>query len=68
MGRRTPPVPSPMREAKKRNAKMRLCLSCNSEFESAGPGNRICPGCHRNKDDFMPHSSRKTARAGRAIP
>lgn len=27
--------------------KMRECLSCNAEFESWGPGNRLCNECRR---------------------
>lgn len=23
----------------------RICLKCDKEFQSTGPGNRICPGC-----------------------
>jgi len=25
--------------------RMRTCLSCDNEFNSTGPGNRICPNC-----------------------
>lgn len=25
--------------------KYRTCLRCNRRFQSAGPGNRICPAC-----------------------
>jgi phage FluMu protein Com len=27
--------------------KTRTCLRCDKQFDSAGPGNRICPRCSR---------------------
>lgn len=27
------------------HGKYRTCLRCNRRFQSAGPGNRICPAC-----------------------
>ena len=34
-------------DAKHPKAGPRICLRCSIEFESAGPGNRICGDCHR---------------------
>ena len=31
-------------------AKKRTCLKCNRLFDSAGPGNRICPRCQQIND------------------
>ena len=31
----------------KQQARMRVCLKCQREFFSSGPGNRICKKCNR---------------------
>lgn len=28
----------------------RVCLKCQKDFDSKGPGNRICPKCKRTND------------------
>lgn len=30
--------------------KQRTCLKCGQPFDSTGPGNRICPRCHKIND------------------
>lgn len=35
--------PSFRRDVKRQK---RICLHCDSEFQSTGPGNRICSKCH----------------------
>jgi hypothetical protein len=43
--------------------KSRKCLSCSSDFQSSGPGNRICPRCksseafHSSPDAFSIHAA-----------
>lgn len=40
------------------DTKLRTCLRCGEEFDSTGPGNRICPYCKLlNEKD-----SKKTAK------
>lgn len=39
-------------------ARPRKCLHCQKEFESTGPGNRICPDC--KKDSSYRKAVRKT--------
>ena len=34
----------------KQQARMRVCLKCQREFFSSGPGNRICKKCTRIND------------------
>lgn len=45
-----PPAPPP-KEAAPMTARRRRCLCCRSEFDSEGPGNRICPSC-RNTETY----------------
>lgn len=32
-------------------AKKRVCLRCDREFHSTGPGNRLCPRCLRDTEN-----------------
>lgn len=43
--------------------KMRVCLKCQREFISEGPGNRICPGCGCGNEFH-----KGVTRSGRADP
>jgi len=46
--------------------KIRKCLRCGEEFESSGPGNRICPGCDTREDrNDRKQQDRRTAAARR---
>ena len=36
---------------------MRKCLRCNNEFESHGPGNRICNKCHAYNKSIYSYSA-----------
>ncbi|HOW19728.1 MAG TPA: hypothetical protein PLC79_11880 [Phycisphaerae bacterium] len=38
-------------------ARRRICLVCDHQFLSSGPGNRICPRCsHRRRTDTPVHT------------
>ena len=41
--------------------KIRMCLACNHEFASSGPGNRICPRCTKNENQ-NPHGAIRRGR------
>ena len=35
-----------------RKTSRRTCLGCNGEFDSTGPGNRLCDGCNALNQQF----------------
>jgi hypothetical protein len=39
--------------------KMRVCLKCSNEFESCGPGNRLCVKCGRENKSVRTSKSHK---------
>lgn len=41
------------RMRKKDNTKRRNCISCNDEFLSEGPHNRMCDACRENPDRLI---------------
>ena len=45
--------------AKTPNAKTRVCLCCDEEFQSSWRGHRICPACTKLNDDHPDRLSRK---------